>query len=893
MDTRQHTKIGEELKREKKFSQNIIATIPDSLLVLDKDLRVKSANRSFYRLFQTKPQKVVGSKIGDILGDEDGKFGAKLTKLFGTEDVLENFELHYQSEKLGERIFNITARGMIVAEEEEEEEQQLVVLEDITEQKWAKKALEESEEKYRSLVNNVKLGIFRSTPEPKGKFLEVNPAMEEITGYSRKELLQMNVSDLYVHPEEREVILEEVVSARGKTTRELCFRKKDGTEITVSDTKFAVRDDAGKILYFDGILEDITEHKHMEEALRVSEERYRTLFETNIDGLCVIDETMKVLLANQAVAKMFGFDSVEEMLEVNPFDFIPPEERERVLKTVTKDMFENDLKQVNEFRLVNKAGKEVWISAVGALIEYQGKLAGMASLRDITQHKMMENILKESEEKYRVLVESAGQAISVIQDGVIKFGNPKLVEMTGYPMEELTSMSAAQFVHPDDRERVLDYRSRRLRGESAPNVYHLRIINKKGEVKWLERNVNLITWQGKPAALVLDTDITERKQAEEERKQLEQKAQVTSRLASVGEMAAGVAHEINNPLTGIIGYAQLLMDREDVPFDIRRDLAAINEGAQRVASIVKRLLAFSRQVKPERRDVDINELIESTLALRAYHLRVNNIKVTIQLAPDLPETMADPGQLQQVFLNLVVNAETEMKLARGKGKLLIKTEKVDNTIRISFKDNGPGIAKKNLERIFDPFFTTREVGQGTGLGLSLCHGIVAEHKGKIYAESKLGKGATFIMELPVVTEAKQPKPAEPVVEEPEKAAKARILVVDDEQVSRDFVKRVLAGEGYEVETVDNAGDALKKIEGKRYNLVLIDIKMPGMDGVELYRRIQKIARSLARRVVFITGDIMGAATEKFLSETKAAHIDKPFSAEQLSREVKRALTGGR
>jgi two-component system NtrC family sensor kinase len=198
-----------------------------------------------------------------------------------------------------------------------------------------------------------------------------------------------------------------------------------------------------------------------------------------------------------------------------------------------------------------------------------------------------------------------------------------------------------------------------------------------------------------------------------------------------------------------------------------------------------------------------------------------------------------------------------------------------------------------MDKIFDPFFTTREVGQGTGLGLSLCYGIVNEHKGKIYAESKPGKGATFIVELPVVTEVALPKPAEPVVKKSKKAVKARILVVDDEQMVRDFINRVLTGEGHKIDTVDNAADALKKIESQKYNLILMDIKMPGMNGVGLYKSIQEISKSLAQRIVFTTGDVMGADTEKFLSEAKVARIDKPFDAEQLSRQVKRALSFGR
>jgi signal transduction histidine kinase len=247
----------------------------------------------------------------------------------------------------------------------------------------------------------------------------------------------------------------------------------------------------------------------------------------------------------------------------------------------------------------------------------------------------------------------------------------------------------------------------------------------------------------------LEVSEAERKKAETERIKLEQKAQLSSHLASIGQMAGGIAHEINNPLTGVIGFAELLMARKDLPDDIRSRLEIIHSGGRRVSDIVKRLLTFARQDKTEKDFVDINEIIETTLALRAYEMETGNIKVKTILAPDLPNTMASNGQLQQVFLNLIINAETEMKQAHNKGNLLIKTETVGDAIRISFQDDGPGIAKKDIDRIFEPFFTTREPGEGTGLGLSVCYGIVTDHNGQIYAESKKGKGATFIVELPV------------------------------------------------------------------------------------------------------------------------------------------------
>jgi len=241
-------------------------------------------------------------------------------------------------------------------------------------------------------------------------------------------------------------------------------------------------------------------------------------------------------------------------------------------------------------------------------------------------------------------------------------------------------------------------------------------------------------------------NFSERKLAGEREKKLRQ--EFASHLASIGEAVAGIVHEINNPLTAVIGFAQLVMDA-NIPDDVKKDIAVIHQEAQRAAEVAKNLLIFARKHAPARQPTDINSAIREMLKLRAYEQRVNNIQVNTQFDPELPTVMADYSQLQQVFLNIIINAESAMLEANKGGTLTITTQKSNDTLKVSFADNGPGIAKENLERVFDPFFTTKEVGKGTGLGLSLCHGIVVQHGGRIYARSKLGKGATFVVELPI------------------------------------------------------------------------------------------------------------------------------------------------
>jgi PAS domain S-box-containing protein len=873
-----------------------------------------------------------------------------------------------------------------------------------------KSQVRRSEERHRALFEQSKDPIYMSTRE--GRFIDVNGSMCDLFGYTKEEMVETDVGKICVNPADHMKFQQDIEAEGAVRDYEMRFRKRDGVELECLITAGLQLGDDGSVVGYQGIIRDVTERKQMVEALRYSEETYRTIVEEIEEGYYEVDLAGNYIFVNNAACRQFGY-SKEELIGMNYRAIIPKENVESVYKAWNKVYRTGEPLKLYPFAGIRKDGTQIFLeNSVSPLRNKEGKIIGFRSisrdvterkkaeeeyqtiirtamdgfwladmqghflevnesycdligysrdellnmsitdvevierpeetakhiqkitevgydrfetrhrrkdgevvevevsvnylpteggrmivfLRDITERKRAEEALRESRETLRKTFESVTDGISVIDlNGVIAETNQRAVEIHGFSSKnELLGKSAFELIAPRDREKIVKNMQKAIKQGTIRDVeYNLLRADGSEFPGELSTSVLKDASGNTVAHVTIARDITQRKRMEEERRQLEQKAQITSRLASVGEMSAGIAHEINNPLTGVIGYAQLLVDREDVPRDIRRDLAAINEGAQRVAGIVSRLLAFSRQTKPERRLVDINELIEGTLALRDYHLRVNNIKVVTRLASDLPETVADPGQLQQVFLNLIVNAETEMKLAHDKGKLTVTTEKSDNTIKICFKDNGPGIKPQLMNRIFDPFFTTREVGQGTGLGLSLSYGVVAEHKGKIYAESKPGKGATFVVELPIVTEVELLKTPEPVVEEPERAGRAKILVVDDEQVVRDIVKRVLSDEGYEVDTEDNADDALKKIESKRYNLILLDIKMPGMDGVELYKRIQKIARSLARRVIFITGDVMGADTEKFLSGTKVAHIDKPFNAEQLSGEVKRTLTGGR
>ncbi len=362
------------------------------------------------------------------------------------------------------------------------------------------------------------------------------------------------------------------------------------------------------------------------------------------------------------------------------------------------------------------------------------------------------------------------------------------------------------------------------------------------------------------------------------------------RLSTVGEVISGVAHELNNPLCGVLGYSQLLLARH-AGSTMPRELERIHDSALRCQKIVGNLLAFARGHKPERRYLGINGIIDKTVDIKKYQLSVHDIEIVREYDANLPRTLVDFHQLQQVLLNLFNNAQHAMTCERQRGgRLGIRTTHDGGTIRIEVSDTGHGMNSQTLERIFDPFFTTKEPGQGTGLGLSVSYGIINEHDGRIYARSQEGHGSTFVIELPIreepVEHAQERSAKSPVAIAPGRGE--RILLVDDELMILDLLVEVLLGHGYRVDTASGGEEAWRKIDPS-FDLVISDVRMPQMNGLDLHRRIMAVHPKFRGKMIFMTGDLLDRTTVEFLASVGARILQKPLEIDAVLTAVTETL----
>ena len=611
------------------------------------------------------------------------------------------------------------------------------------------KELRESETKYHELVEGGNDGIILIHD---GKIEFANSQIVKMVGSSLEETLGKPFIG-FVALESRNLVMNRYkMRMSGETV-------SDKYEIEVTDNngkKIPVEISASLIKYHGqtaemAIIRDITERKLAEATLRQSENKYRELTESISDVFFAMDNELRYTHWNKASEELTGVPA-RGAIGRSFSDIFPKNETARNLMEIYLKAIRTQQSQqfISEYPGLQNIIHEITV--------YPSKEGISVFIKDITERMQADEKLRESGLRFRTLLEKAPVAISVSRYGKVLYTNQKLGElMRESNPENNIGRPVTDFLVPELREESQTQSQLRSSGLPAPENYESTILRADGSQIPIQIQVSQVQLSDGMANISFITDISARKKSEADlliaqaqQKQLEEKAQINSRLAAVGEMAAGIAHEINNPLTSVIGFSQLLLEKQNVPEDIKEDLGIIADGSRRVSDIVKRLLTFARQTKPIRTLTNLNELIDNTLKLREYVLKTANITVVTRFDPELPQSVVDPGQMQQVFLNLIVNAEQAMKKAHGKGTLTITSEEKKNNIYISFQDDGTGIAKENLGHLFEPFFTTKDVGEGTGLGLSLSRSIVLEHGGKMNVENEPGHGATFIIELPIV-----------------------------------------------------------------------------------------------------------------------------------------------
>jgi signal transduction histidine kinase/ActR/RegA family two-component response regulator len=367
----------------------------------------------------------------------------------------------------------------------------------------------------------------------------------------------------------------------------------------------------------------------------------------------------------------------------------------------------------------------------------------------------------------------------------------------------------------------------------------------------------------------------------------------SEKLSAVGEFVAGVAHELNNPLAAVVGFSEMLKDN-DVDTRNRRYLDMIYKSAQRCQKIVQSLLSFARRHQHERKPVSLNGMVEAVLEMLNYQLRTSNIEVVTKLDPSLPVVLADAHQFQQVLLNVINNARQAIENHQSEGQIKIVTETAGDHVHIIVRDNGPGIPAENLLRIFDPFFTTKQAGQGTGLGLSLCYGIIKEHGGNITPSSPPGEGATFTIKLPILHLAgdtlEAGHAAKPKTLDANEGAGKKILVIDDEEAILQMLQERLIQSGYGVDTASDGENALRQLRQKDYDVTFCDWKMPGLNGRQIYEKLRAASPDRCRRIVFFSGDVVNEQMRGFLKQEKRLCLAKPFAFDEIHAAIKTILT---
>ncbi len=962
-DITERKQIEEELGTEKQRFQTLTENAPFGMMVIDKEGAFQYINPKFRELFGYAPEDVPNGKTWFRKAYPDPTYRHHVISTWLID--LESFRPGEKRPRIftvtckdgTKKIINFISVQLRSGEN-------LIACEDITERKRAEEALKESQQLLEKTFTSLRDAVFIIDAET-AQIIDCNPAASRIFGYSREEMLGRPSVFLHVDEETLKEFRKHLytgVKERGFLhLPEFRMKRKNGAVFPTEHSVAPLEDPPGKRTGWVSVVRDITERKQAEETIRKSEETAKQIAQENaimaeigriVGSTLNIEEVydrfaeevhklipferININIINHAKRTVTAAYTTGEVVtgrqagDVFPLAGSATEEVMRtrsplILQTGDRTELAHRLPGVlpafdaghRSMLIVPLISRDMVIGAVyfgstkpKAFAERDLRLAervanqiagAIANAQLFTEFKQAEEALKRSEAQYRRIVETAEEGIWIIDaESRTTFVNRKMTELLGYAVEELVGKPLWAFMDEEGWAIAGDNLEYHRQGIKEHRNFKFR--RKDGTELWAIVTTSAILDQEEQptGALWMVTDITQRKHAEEEKRAIEEQFRQSQKMEAIGRLAGGIAHDFNNLMTVISGYSQLSLSELKEGDPLRENLKEIKNATERAAGLTRQLLAFSRRQILNMKWVNLNNILQD-LDKMLRRVLGEDIELVTVLAEDLWGVKTDPGQIDQVILNLAVNARDAMP---GGGKLTVETANVEldesyarshtavrpgHYVRLTVSDTGVGISPEAKDWIFEPFFTTKEQGKGTGLGLSTVYGIVKQSGGNIWVYSELGRGTTFKVHLPRADEIIQtiaPKPTPPAPLE----GSETILVVEDEEPVRALARKILQGYGYKILEAANGQEALCVAQeriAEKVHLLLTDVVMPGMGGRELAERLMALRPEM--KILYISGYTDTAIVHHGVLDPGVAFLQKPFSPTTLARKVREEL----